>query len=720
MTSLFVVVLSDSMSFTCRFGRGVKKKIVSVVNTVEEMIDDGAEYLKPVDLLPLSSEEEQAVVIMQSFCPQQSTPDPLVGTCIAQGFARCLPNTAPPVLTRSGVVQGSVARLPFRGIESFVNDNVVRHVVYKNAEEYHTLIAPCKNLALSDLVQSVQSTVFDEEKLCFLIRWWVKYNHVDSRGAEPYSLTIKESIRFHFGTGAERAEMNLKNILFYVDRSSVLAKRGLPLPDTVLPPRLQENIGESALTDYSLEPWFSPLPIEIWSEFISHHRCMVESVAEDDILRFQVLKVLCMEYSSRSNAEKTAFGGLLASVLSSKKCIPSERIDAKDLVADKPSELYLRSAELKAFDALGSFRKVSSALSAEGITDEFLLALGVRKSVSIDFLFSSLESLKWSSDPKPLIEYLRSATLTNADLAKLSRTRYLPSENDDSRTYAPAELYLPNLDLRIFPFLNLLRWPSESEVSERSENGRFLVKLGIQVMPPLPTILAYLTKDVSDEKKRRLCLDFLASRLGPKGHYHDMYAALKKDQYRFLPCVRKDPLGSDELVPEVHSPVSCFSDRSCLLMGFPVIDYRLGEASKMYGSMFQCPTEPKANDLLSQLLHIVWNAKSLHESAGDKSATTQKIVATFSEIFAYLSHRSSDFSNSALNALRRESFIPCDVGGSVRWFRVDQVFFRGDPAQRDELTEDLFQLVEFSPFLATVGGKSFDSILRPKRVLFNF
>ena len=143
-------------------------------------------------------------------------------------------------------------------------------------------------------------------------------------------------------------------------------------------------------------------------------------------------------------------------------------------------------------------------------------------------------------------------------------------------------------------------------------------------------------------------------------------------------------------------------------------------------SMFQCLTEPKANDLLSQLLQIVWTAKALNGSTQDNSsATTQKIIGTFSEIFDYLSHRSSDFSNSALNALRRESFVPCDVSGSVQWFRVDQVFFRGDPEHRDELTEDLFRLVDFSPFLATAGCKSFDilhvpSYLEVRTIQFDF
>lgn len=53
-------------------------------------------------------------------------------------------------------------------------------------------------------------------------------------------------------------------------------------------------------------------------------------------------------------------------------------------------DLYLYSAELKAFDGVGSFHKASKTLKDAGVTEEFLLALGVRKSIAIEFLFQNL------------------------------------------------------------------------------------------------------------------------------------------------------------------------------------------------------------------------------------------------------------------------------------------------------------------------------------------
>jgi hypothetical protein len=708
------------MGFARFMAKGVTQRIVSVV---EDLVSDSSEYLNPVDRMPLFQEEEEAVVLMQSFCPQQSTPDALVGTCIAQGFARSLPNTAPPVLTRSGVVRSDEARLPSHGIETFVKDNVVRSVVFKNAEEYHKVIASCRPLEMRDMLPAIQAEVLEEDRLIFLLKWWTKFSRVDPHAARDNGRILKEVIRFYPCSeqgkpDEERKIVALEDVLFYVEKESLIARKSLPLPETVVDLKLQEKIGESTFTDASLKRWFTSLPMEIWAGFISHDRSMTEGRPEDAQTRLQVLTTLYKEYQWRSHAERSVFGSFLGSILGDKRCIPFDTEDKTvTCVADLPSDLYLPSAELKAFDGVGYFRKVSKSLVQKGITDEFLLELGVRKSVSIDFLFSSLDKLKWTSDPKPLVEYLRSATLTNVDIAKLSRSQYLPAEKDDSRNYAPPELYLPNGALRIFPFVKMLLWPSESDLSERSLNGTFLVsKLGMKTKPPLVEILSYIAKEVKDESLRLQCLDFLADRLGPHGIYNGEYSQMNTNtrrRFRILPCSTIDLLEKDGNLLDTRSPASCYAFAGCAIMGFPVVDPSLKERSKLYGSLFQCPHQPRANDLLDQLLLLVEKGKRIQRArakeGGNAVDVSDRIECAFTAIFDYLSHRASDFGFSALNTLKRESFIPCKVGDQIEWLGPDQVFFKRSKGGNDELTQDLFRVVEFSPFLAAAGGESSQS-----------
>jgi hypothetical protein len=73
------LIISDAC-----FQRGVTKTIVAAARTIID--SDGSEQLlHPPDPRPLSPEEEQAVVLMSSFCPKPSTPDTKVGTVLAQG-----------------------------------------------------------------------------------------------------------------------------------------------------------------------------------------------------------------------------------------------------------------------------------------------------------------------------------------------------------------------------------------------------------------------------------------------------------------------------------------------------------------------------------------------------------------------------------------------------------------------------------------------------------
>merc|ERR1740124_823999 len=103
--------------------------------------------------------------MMQAFCPQPSTPDLQVGTCLAMGFANVLPQTPPPCLTKTeGVVRSDTARLPFLGIEAFYKGPVVRSLVYRNTTEYHDHLCDCQKLTLHDLFRSLESQILEREQ----------------------------------------------------------------------------------------------------------------------------------------------------------------------------------------------------------------------------------------------------------------------------------------------------------------------------------------------------------------------------------------------------------------------------------------------------------------------------------------------------------------------------------------------------------------------------
>ena len=946
---------SGFMGFARFMARGMRHKIQSVVTTISDEVSTktglsttslsqqrrrGIDYAALVgvapDPRPLNRFEVHAIYWMQALCPTPSTPDPTVGTMLAQGFGRALPTTPAPCWTSQAVVPAQQARLPAHGMEAFCRSlspvasssttmtttttttratkasppAVVRHVVWQSSLEYHAVIASqCRPLELErDLLPYFQSTILTQAMAIRLVQWWKPYSRIlahqlaqrqphandwIAQQVQTQGLALKDSIRFTaqlqdtgdddeqeddwnapVSTGSSAGPvMALQTYLFYLDKESPLGKHQtqqalvlrqqqkqerqrtqrmlakqreqqqqqqasvkspagetstnqslaagtpttsssttngrrqeteeeeslssllLPLPETVLPTRLQELLGDTTLSDACISNiWFQPFPMVLWVEFMAHHSILTHGLAKDSPRRLAVLSLLHQEYKDRGSKFRTSqnqqqheFTTLCRNLLYNTKCIPYDAPEPKQqqqdshtnqngtnlsptkALVDVPSALYLYSAELQAFEGVAggsSFHKVSKQVQEAGVTEDFLLALGVRKSVSIDFLFQNLDSLQWNHDPRPLIEYLKTATLTNDDWAKLSQTQYLPAEEDlvaegsttkqenasdkaaalvSTKNYAPSELYLPNVELRIFPFLKILKWPTETELSERSENGRFLVRLGMKVMPPLQQVLQYLSQPTLDPEKRVQALDYVANHLSPSAPYHAEYnrmSNMTRKRYRFLPCTAIDPLAAADTIdatasnnkggsksssePLLLSPPLCFSDAQCAVMGFPVliIDNAkkvLGDRRDFYASVFQCPHQPEPTVLVNQLLNLVSAAKRKQQSLkrkDEEAITTLNtiILSVFASVFNYLSHRSSDISPTLLGSLRTESFIPClkeDIN-TVEWFRVDQVFFlrresgKGGPSTsntKDSLTEELFQVVEFSPFLAAAGVK---------------
>ncbi len=196
--------------------------------------------------------------------------------------------------------------------------------------------------------------------------------------------------------------------------------------------------------------------------------------------------------------------------------------------------------------------------------------------------------------------------------------------------------------------------------------------------------------------------------MGSNGVYQRDFARIRSiSQLRFLPCVWKSPLDGSES-RELHSPVSCYSNAACGVLGFPVLDPKLEAGGKLYGSLFHCASEPGPDILIRQLLHVVASAKSKLQGItkpSEQQQVSQKIMLALKDIFNYLSSRSTEIKSTSIASLTTERFIPCMSDGALAWYQPEEVFFQNSHGSGDSLTEQLFRVVEFSPFLAAAGVK---------------
>eukprot|EP00956_Cyclotella_meneghiniana_P021110 scaffold38017_cov72-Cyclotella_meneghiniana.AAC.6 len=453
-------------------------------------------------------------------------------------------------------------------MEAFGITHVVRRVMMENAREYHTVIATCPTLGMNDLIETMQNRTLKEEELIRLLKWWPKICKIDQRVGR-YGTSLKESICFEPSSAVNSSEdvtkqvpaknanakavtkvCGLDSILYYTSNKLI---KELPLPDTAITLDIQNAVGLRNLEDRSFSQWFSPLPFDIWAAFISSHPSIRKSNFDDYKLRIQVLVALSKHYDSLGTAAaKRSFISLLPTKTI---YIPIETHD-KTHQALHPEEIYLSSSDLSAFEGLGKFEKVSSQLHKEGISDDFLLALGVRKTISMEFLFLHLDTLQWSSNPKSLINYLMNADLSDQDFHKLRSTKYLPARNDKESLHSPRELYLPNDEIKMFPFVRFLQWPNGENMSTAQRN--FLTKkLGLNVDPSLACVMTYLQSESvksieqREESSFKLALQYLTQKLAPNGMYEKEFG--KYRNVKFLPCIRQN-YESGEIVKEIKAP----------------------------------------------------------------------------------------------------------------------------------------------------------------------
>lgn len=248
-------------------------------------------------------------------------------------------------------------------MEAFGISNVVRRVMLENAREYHNVIATCPTLSMNDLIETMQSQVLKEEDLIRMLKWWPKICRIDQTVGR-YGSLLKESICFESSltssTGASASgatngnnKETLDSILYYTSNKLL---KDLPLPDTAFTSAVQKAVGLRILEDRSFSQWFFPLPFDIWASFISTHPCLTDANFLDKKLRVQVLLALSKHYDSLGTlTSKRNFINLLPAKTI---FLPVEKDSANDTPsALNPSEMYLSSSDLSAFEGLGKFNK---------------------------------------------------------------------------------------------------------------------------------------------------------------------------------------------------------------------------------------------------------------------------------------------------------------------------------------------------------------------------
>jgi len=494
---------------------------------------------------------------------------------------------------------------------------------------------------------------------------------------------------------------------------------GFPLPSSCLAYEVSKGMSTDELS--GIFGW-RELPVSQW---ISH---LVEisatSTSEEDNIQKspafseRVFVVLARAWGNISATQQVQITESLQGVA----CIPTRNGSMQ-----KPPQAYFPSVSL--FDDLPIVTIPAGASIVKGNLEKVLTALGVRKHVELQMIFTRLLAAgDWSH--VDLVGYLSTneGTLTKEEKDRLKKTAMFPMEGEKAienvgdaeakpkiKRYRAKQLYEPVPALRALG-LPLLDWTKSGSAQEgtasgstgtaaasankervwraQSDEAKFLFQtLGLKRHPPIKVLLekasdAAATQEAAEMRTR--ALTYLREKWDSV--YASQYDYQEACQYAFVPCVppaststvKAEDTSAKPATPYLRPPHEAFLNSAAALLKFDVID--TSKFSTVDVARFRLKENPTPAALMRQMLAL---------------QTRDKARAQL--IFEYLASVST-FTATEYHYLRDKNFVPVTRPGTgasgVAAEQVDLVaptlVYFGSDRSSSLSYKDVFTFVIFS------------------------
>ncbi|EPB82838.1 hypothetical protein HMPREF1544_10405 [Mucor circinelloides 1006PhL] len=651
--------------------------------------------------------EKRAAHALHSFTFQHSTPSTIVSKLQEeQFFASC--KVPLDVMTSHGIQPITVARsVPdytnVRGnevtklLDGFVKTiPTITPVISEDCKESITkltkfnLLVP---LGFNDVLKELDTRSLKEKEMVCCLKWWFKCNKNDEsipkqtrdhviNNASARSKFLEAAI---MNRGEEHGLLQLSHTRWFLNPKTI--PLDMPLPHDTMPISVSAGLSQTELTSYLGN--MSELTVLHWVQFIAQSKTELETSKD---FAERVLIVASKSYLHSPSGKAQAD---LIHILKVKRCVPT-RFGMK-----LPQDAYFPSVKL--------FDDLPIVDFSKHINEAFLVALGVRKHVELQMVFDRLISDgSWSH--VDLVKYLASeaTTLSDIEIKRLRETAIFTKEGEEPRLreinkpsgmldsegrpimekqtkkvykrYRAGDLFAPtdivrDLNLPTIYWTRMPRWRPESG------EAKFLERLGLNIKPPLASLLLLAAPDTNMTTERiaiqRRALFYLIE------NYQDYKEAYNVNtiQIKFLPC-------SDGKT--YAAPKDCFSNPDVQLLGFQVLHSDLSSVRDKLGVR----ENPSSDKLVAA---FVGRLKTDHDKAR--------------KVFEYMASRMGDFSRDQWALLRQLAFIPVqDKNGSTtaQLYQPAQVYFESD-ASTTTFHKELFIYVSFgaqaNSFLRSCGVK---------------
>ncbi|KAK5656128.1 hypothetical protein OQA88_4888 [Cercophora sp. LCS_1] len=565
----------------------------------------------------------EALHILKTYTFTDSTPSGQVGQIIEEAFWIAHRRPSIEVYSSKGVLSTTKVRKTSEEIGKFVGGIPVILKEMESAPFIQKLInfALIKDITVDDICQELESKALNKDQLHHFISWAAR-SAVTGEIDPPSKQRLLDVAVATISEGGDSGDIialgSIKNFV----GSNIPST--LPIPPTTLPTEFTVNIPQVHLQALGWEA----LGIVPWLRFLveaAPSKLDEQNITKSAKFSTQVLMVLSKNWDSLSPSSKSS----VVSVLQNITVVPTK------MGMRKPGESFFASVKL--FDDLPTIQ------GCNNVKDKFLTALGVRKTVDLDTIFTRLlnpaptggDSMhkKWSH--MELIKYLTSVKddIPAADMKKLTESKLCPAEagppgmeptKGTERLYKVSELYEPKDSHRALK-LPVLQWPGPpGSFRGSSKEAQFLYALGLRPYPAVPELVEMMAS--SDATLRKNAMTYFIANHTINGYARFDLASTNK---AILPLQGNEK----QLVP----PSACYTDAGAAVLGYNILARELHQHAGKFG----VARDPPITGCVERLL-----------------TKPPRDAGTAATLFGYFTTRLSDLGQNHVAKLKDAAIVP--------------------------------------------------------------
>jgi len=626
----------------------------------------------------------EALHILKTYTFAESTPNGYVAQTIEEAFWTAYKRPTIEVYSSQGVMLTAKVRIGSEELSKFVDGIPVVLESMKSAPFIKKLIdfGLVSDISVDDVYHELEAKALDKEQLQHFISWLGKAaasSELDLSKVKRLLSVAVATINVGGNQGDIIALGAIKNFLVPSDISPAL-----PIPPTTLPFAFTNSIPARQLEALGWEP----LGIVPWLRFLiesAPNKGDDQNLTKSPKFAVQVLTALSKGWENVNQSSRDSIINQLQNVT-----IMPTRAGMR-----KPAESFFPSVKL--FDDLPVIENCHT------LKDKFLVALGVRKTVDLDTIFTRLLNssptaaggsgrTRWSH--MELIKYLASVRndIPAVDMRNLRASPLCPAEagppgmeptKGTATLYKISDLFEPKDTLRTLK-LPILQWPGPpGSFRENSNEARFLYDLGLRKYPTVPELVELMAGP--DPLLRTNAMVYFIGNHQANGYIPFDLTSTNKAIL---------PLEGNE--KKLVSPSECYTNEAASVLGFNILRKDLHQHAHKFG-VFR---DPSITACVETLI-----------------AKPPRDHGTAVKLFEYFTSRLGDIRELQLSKLRTALIVPVTRrqltfagsrshgSGTSHTYMCPQNCYIGSSAVYDEI----FDFVDFgataNAFLLQCGAK---------------